>query len=577
MSNLTSPFPSAMAVRRSCAGISLLIAGWVAPACAQSDTLDLDVTFVGNREMLLQDAHKLLVWPSIRDMGVEKPVFNYELLPKRMIVAPEFERVEAKRVDVSTPLPLLYKGYARLGFGMYASPVAELAYTDVRSRKSSWGVHGQHRSSNGGFDVVDSIPQRFSNSELSAWAKRFWKRETLTFDGFVAQQGISYLGLDSGVAIPVDADAALRERYGRWGIGVRSASTRKDSTDWQTSAGLAYRHLWNSGTVTEHSVLTDGRTGTFRDGLEMEFLWDGVFNANNLDSTTSQRQVLVHVQPQVSKQAGALRSTLGAAIVVDARGTRPFQVFPIAEANLQLFKGLMVPYARISGGVDNNRLQTTLDQNPYVNPEMELKNTYRRFDFRAGLRGHITSHFHYHGRLSVEHFEQYMYFVNDSAAAGGERFIPLYDTLTVTTLGGDARLQLSESFDLWGGVDLMTYGRHNQLHAWNLPNMVWRVGMHYNWHDKFALELDAEVVGARQGASLSPTGSGADAVLGEGLLGQQRELPAFADVNLKIEYFYNKRMSAWVTASNLAGARYSIWNNYPVQGFLARFGASYAF
>lgn len=231
MSNLRSPFPSAMAVRRSCAGISLLIAGWVAPACAQSDTLDLDVTFVGNREMLLQDAHKLLVWPSIRDMGVEKPVFNYELLPKRMIVAPEFERVEAKRVDVSTPLPLLYKGYARLGFGMYASPVAELAYTDVRSRKSSWGVHGQHRSSNGGFDVVDSIPQRFSNSELSAWAKRFWKRETLTFDGFVAQQGISYLGLDSGVAIPVDADAALRERYGRWGIGVRSASTRKDSTD----------------------------------------------------------------------------------------------------------------------------------------------------------------------------------------------------------------------------------------------------------------------------------------------------------------------------------------------------------
>lgn len=560
------------------AGLALWVAGWGAPSLkAQGDTLDLDVTFVGNREMLLQDAHKLLVWPSIRDMGVEKPVFNYELLPKRMIVAPAFERVDAKRVDVSTPLPLLYKGYARLGFGMYVSPVAELAYTDVRSRKSSWGIHGQHRSSSGGFDVADSLPQRFSNSELTAWAKRFWKRRTLTFSGFVGQQGISYLGLDSMATLPVDAENALHERFGRWGADVRSESTRKDSTDWQTQAVLSYRHLWNTGTVTEHSALTQGRTSTFRDGLEMELLWDGVFNARAIDSTAAARQVLFKVQPQVSKQAGALRSTLGAAIVVDARGTRAFQVFPVAEANLQLFKGLMVPYARISGGVDNNRLLNTLETNPYINPEMELKNTYRRFDFRAGLRGHVTSHFHYHGRLSVEHFEQYMYFVNDSTSFGGERFIPLYDTLTVTTLGGDARLQISESFNLWGGVDLMTYGKHNQLHAWNLPNMVWRAGMHYNWHDKFAVELDAEVVGARRGASLSPTASGDDAVLGDNLLGSQAELGAFADVNLKVEYFYNKRMSAWVTASNMAGARYAIWNNYPVQGFLARFGASYAF
>lgn len=575
MSTMTaSPF---FPIRRAVALGALCMSGALVAVngSAQGDTLDLDVTFVGNREMLLQDAHKLLIWPSIRDMGVEKPVFNYELLPKRMMVAPEFERVEAKRVDVSTPLPLLYRGYARLGFGMYTSPIAELAYTDLRSRKSSWGLHGTHRSSNGGFEVNDSLPQRFSNSELTAWAKRFWKRETLTMSGFAGQQGLSYLGLDSAVAVPSEAETSLRDRFGRWGLDLRSESTRKDSADWQVTAMLGYRHLWNTGTVREHSVLTQGEAATYRDGLEVAMIWDGVFNAHSVDSITSARQVLIKAQPQVTKQSGALRSTLGAAIVVDARGTRPFQVFPLAEASLQVFKGILVPYARISGGVDNNRLRTSIETNPYVNPELELRNTYRRFDFRSGVRGHVTSHFHYHARLSVEHFEQYMFFVNDSNALGGERFVPLYDTLTVTTLGGDARLQVSEQFNLWGGVDLMSY-RTPQLEAWNLPNMVWRAGFHYNWHDKVSLQADVEVVGGRAGASLSPTATGEEARLGS-VMGMQRELAAFADVNLKMEYHYNKRMSAWFTASNLAGARYALWNNYPVQGFLARFGASYAF
>ena len=547
------------------------------PLHAQSDTLMLDVTFVGNREMLLQDAHKLLAWPTLRDLGIEKPVFNYELLPKRILVEPTFEYVAPKRVDVTDPLPMLYKGYARLGFGMYASPLAELSYTDLRNRKANWGVFAQHRSSNGGFGVHDSLPQRFSNSDLTAWAKRFWKRETLTFRGNLGQQGISYLGLDSLATIPEAANESLRNRFGHWGFSVHSESTRKDSSDWAVEADLGYHHLWAQTGPTEHTALASGVASTFREGLEMRLNWDGTFNARQIDSLNTSTQVLAVLHPEVVKQAGAIRTSLGAAIAIDARGNRPFQVFPTAEASLQILKGLMVPYARIGGGVENNRLQTTLEANPYINPAFELQNTYRRFDFRAGLRGHVTSHFHYHGKFAVEHFEQFLYFVNDSSSIGGELFAALYDTLTVTTLGGDARLLVAEGFTLNGGFEVKRYSTRNQLQAWNLPNMVWRAGMHYNWHDKVGVSTSIEVMSARHAASLAPVASGSPVVLGEGLAGAQTELPAFIDANLKLEYFYNKRMSAWITASNLVGSRYQVWNNYPVQGFQARFGATYAF
>ena len=40
---------------------------------AQNDSLDMDVTFVGKRQMEVRDAVKLSSWPSLRALSSEKP------------------------------------------------------------------------------------------------------------------------------------------------------------------------------------------------------------------------------------------------------------------------------------------------------------------------------------------------------------------------------------------------------------------------------------------------------------------------------------------------------------------------
>ena len=60
------------------------------PVFAAGDTLDLDVTFIGDREILLQDAHKQLHWPEPAQLKTTKPTFNYSMLSKRMNVQPEW-------------------------------------------------------------------------------------------------------------------------------------------------------------------------------------------------------------------------------------------------------------------------------------------------------------------------------------------------------------------------------------------------------------------------------------------------------------------------------------------------------
>ena len=55
------------------------------------------------------------------------------------------------------------------------------------------------------------------------------------------------------------------------------------------------------------------------------------------------------------------------------------------------------------------------------------------------------------------------------------------------------------------------------------------------------------------------------------------KLKGFLDANFKVEYRYNKRLSAWVQLNNAFGLKYQRWGGYPVQQVMATLGATYAF
>ena len=46
-----------------------------------------------------------------------------------------------------------------------------------------------------------------------------------------------------------------------------------------------------------------------------------------------------------------------------------------------------------------------------------------------------------------------------------------------------------------------------------------------------------------------------------------KSLGLIADINLGLEYRYNKRISAFIQMNNIASQRYNRWYNHPVQIF----------
>jgi hypothetical protein len=138
-------------------------------ATAVNDTLDLDVTFIGDREVLLQDAHKQLHWPEAAGIGTAKPSFSYSVIPKRLNVEPEWTRNGPIRLKINDPLSRLYKGYVNVGMGNFLSPLLHVSFSDVRSRSKSWGVQFKHKSTDGGFVDDDAIEQAFSTNHLDGY------------------------------------------------------------------------------------------------------------------------------------------------------------------------------------------------------------------------------------------------------------------------------------------------------------------------------------------------------------------------------------------------------------------------
>ena len=150
-----------------------------AKAFSVSDTLDLEVTFIGDREILLQDAHKQLHWPDPAALKTTKPTFSYAMLPKRMNVQPEWSKNGPIRLRVSEPLRRLYKGHIQAGLGNYLSPTLNFSYTDLRSKKGTWGLRATHDSSRGGYATNDSIEDVFSSNSFACWGKRFYGSESI--------------------------------------------------------------------------------------------------------------------------------------------------------------------------------------------------------------------------------------------------------------------------------------------------------------------------------------------------------------------------------------------------------------
>ena len=563
------------------------------PVFATGDTLDLDVTFIGDREILLQDAHKQLHWPEPAQLKTTKPTFTYSMLSKRMNVQPEWSKNGPVRLRVSEPLQRLYKGHIQAGLGNYISPTVHFSFTDLRSREGTWGIRGGHDSSQGGFASVDSIEDVFSTSSIACWGKRFLGSESVEVSSDWSRQRVSFFG---GEPDRIGIASSTKRIYNVWGIHVDAHNFETKNKSLQHHIKASYQ-LVSDGGIQEHNVdlhaevKFNGETSSQSSSSGLEGLPITLLLHSNIDrltrsiegsETPTVRQAIFDLHPRVSKTFGNIKTTAGIAFWIDAQGNKPFMIVPEIEASTSLLRDLFIPYVKVGGGVQQNRYQKLLDSNPFLSTNADsLNNTYEKIHAQIGLRGSITKAFTFNLSAHHQRFDQFLLWRADALSPRGETFTPLYADFNQTSLQADASWRLGSAFTLTGSIQQNTYSFERDDEAvnrpWNLPTLQTELGAVYTWEEKVRIGSQIELLTGRKTLQSWSVDGAIPVNSEEELVGYETSLGATTLWNMQLEYLYNGRLSGWIHLNNILNQANPFLPGYNSQKFRFQMGMNYAF
>jgi len=560
----------------------------VSIAQESSDSLKMDVTFVGDREMIVKDALKLQSWPELKKLESSKREFSYRLLAKRMNVAPVWTMLEPVRLRVDAPLARLYRGYARAGYGLYKTPLLELSMTDLRSREGTWGFQASHFATDPPSDFVD---ERFQNSNGGVWISRFIGKERVDLTANVSRNNIVFYGNAISDTLAPDTNMSSHERYLSFGAEMAFKSHHRDSTTLNHVIEIGWSQLRDLTGTIENNFDGSFEAGKFvgneRFSLSGSMNFDRIVMGLNNPDTLKTDAAIVSLIPTATSYRGPLTVTAGAGLWVDADAQSrngsgsTFKFYPKVEASIRVLRDVFIPYISFDGGLEQNRFATIVDKNPfyYASAESDMRTTSRSNDLKIGMRGTLTKAISFQINASSTKYEDYLYFGNNVLLdATGSRFTEFYDTLKVRSVGGHLSLNLSKNLDIRLTGAIYDYDDNGQDAAWNLPNTKWTMDFNYSLIDK--LFVDASVTFSGRRSSVSQLSPGQDAIpfMQDGDINYYNvKLPSYLDANIGMEYRYNSRTSVWVKCSNLTNSSYRHWVGYPVQGIQALLGGSYAF
>jgi len=359
---------------------------------------------------------------------------------------------------------------------------------------------------------------------------------------------------------------------------VQFESFYRDSTKINYRSEVRFRNFSDLNKGIENNVDVRAHARKFIDN-ELYTLDFGVnyndFTFQDLaaDEESNRNNVLIQIQPMVTTRKGQLTVNVGAGIWLDARGEQPFHFYPLAEAAFSLLDDLFVPYAGLQGRMELNTYENITANNPFVRSDVELQNTNRKIEAFGGIRGSLSSATGFNIRVASTRFDNFLYFVNDSATGPGNQFLAIYDNLSVFNLRGEITVNTADNFRLQLRGDYFIYSTDIEAHAWYQPTTRLTLSTAYNIEDKLIASVDLFTEGKRKAKSLVQHQEGILEDDGSYTI----DLKGYLDANLNVEYRYTKRISAWLRLNNLLASNYQRWNMYPVQRFNAMMGATYSF
>lgn len=544
-------------------------------ALAQGDVFEQDVS--GLRKV--EPASRITQNPKIIDTTITTKLSDYPLLVIQFPTEIQLDTIAAAKIRTAEKLDQLYAFYAKVGVGTELMPLGELYFDSKRSRKFNYGAHAKHLSSFG--NMKNYAPSTFDRTRLNLYGGINENNYTLRGDVHYNNQGLHYYGWQ----IPTDSVSrdSISQRYHDAGGSFSFASHKKDSANFNYKVGFDYNYFGAKSPDADTLKDWKGRenyvavtsSAWYKLGKEIYAAELGVrYNGYRyglkdsslsvLDTALFLNNTVVNLKPTISTylQNDRFKATIGLDFVIDAHQRTKAYIYPVAEVKYSMFDDIFIPYVGLRGGLKQNTYRGLTRENEFVLTNLALRNENTQIDFYGGIKGTLSKRMSFNAAASFASVRDKALFVTDTTYSIGNKFNVIYDTLRIATIEGSLSYQFNEKMKIDGLGRYNSYMLNTNAFAWNLPRFQFMVRGHYNLFDKFIVNLDLNMEEGRK-ALVYAAGDKVTEVDGQFV----RDLGFLTDINLGLEYRYNKRISAFIQFNNLASQRYFRWFDYPVQVF----------
>ncbi|WP_372644657.1 hypothetical protein [Ancylomarina sp.] len=566
---------------------SILLTGTFAVMCLfgyaqEQRDLKKEVKVRTNFKPKIKKAKRIGEMPSIVDTVTFRKQFDYSIRSKSLDVS--FTPGSIKAAKVTRARFKKIQGHSfDLAAGNYASLFADYRYNNLQSKKTDFGVHLQHYSSNGKLELENGSEVKPDWKEFLAevYGNHYLDDAKLSSRIFFKHKSFNYYGspLSNDISEKKNIFDDTNQRFNHLGLNTTYETLNKNAKDLNYTLGVEFEYFTDKYNVSEVDLGVNGRAeikageGLWSLESSLNFIqtnnlvyWDSKLKDHDLRSS------LWMVNPSYNLTLGNFNMRLGVKAQSVLGNDSEFKLYPDVKFSLVLVDRVLDMFAGLDGNLDLNTIRSISESNPFVHSGLDVENTSTNYRVYGGFKTRISSKSN--ALFSVEYAtieNQYFFsMANVAVSPQGElpsetnysnKYAVVYDDLSKLSFTGEIDLQINKELNLYALAKYTHYSLDGLEEPWHMPNFEMETRASYRFTDQWLFNAQLIFVGERS-------------VMTNGNIAQ---LDALADFGLGAEYKWNDILSLYANVNNIFDAETYLWHGYPSQGVNGMIGLKLVF
>lgn len=512
------------------------------------------VEVVKQYEATIQDAQKVNIQPNVPEVEESKPKLDYNV-PGRELKDFAFEAGPVRPLTMSKEkLERFNNSYIKLGFGTQLNPLAELAYNDDKTKDLRFGLFYNHNSA----ASYKNKLQRYSDDEIGVYAKYFPKSIEVGGGFTFHNYRTHFYGIDSSYGSDTVFKAPdVRQVFRTYDLQLYLRNAKSNKAGINYSQTLQFNALQETfGHANEWFIA--GQTN-----LNKSFAkYHTAFIDFNFDVSRLKNDSLVLTR-------GIFTPSIGYSFNNDdwkghahfGFAADPTGIYFVTDIHVEkrIYMHNLIVYGGFARRYQKNSLESLILNNNFIQNSVAIRNSPVD-DFNAGIKGTVEN-FSYDLAFNLMRIKNFALFNNDPTDV--KRFRVVYDPNTwIYNFHFEAGYNTKEWLRILLLGDVNLYELKTEQRPWFNPPFKLTLRANYTWKNKLVAGMDLYAISPMYGRTTS---------------GAEQRLSGTVDLNLNVNYIFNKHLSFYISGNNLFNIKYQQWLNYRSFGIIGNIGAKYSF